>query len=132
MAAKNQQPDKDQTFPKTVRLLVQPDFDNVYRSSFVAADQTLVVKGVPNGTVKTRLGLSVGKKVGNAVVRNRWKRLIREAFRTQKQDIPDGLDLVVRPRKGADCDSSRIFKSLALLANKISRRISKSQSESRS
>jgi ribonuclease P protein component len=49
-----------------------------------------------------RLGLSVSRKVGNAVVRNRWKRLIREAFRLHilTDETIKGLDLVVIPQKG--------------------------------
>ena len=61
----------------------------------------LVVQGCANGLPHTRLGLSVSRRVGNAVLRNRWKRIIREAFRTQRDELPVGLDLVVRPRRGA-------------------------------
>jgi ribonuclease P protein component len=42
----------------------------------------------------TRLGVTVTKKVGNAVVRNRIKRLVREVFRLQRARLPAGLDLV--------------------------------------
>jgi ribonuclease P protein component len=45
----------------------------------------------------TRLGIIASKKVGNAVMRNRAKRLIREAFRKNKAAFPPGLDLVVIP-----------------------------------
>jgi len=118
---------QDNTFPKAVRLLVQPDFDNVYRSNFVAADDTLVIKASANKIGRTRLGLAVSKKVGNAVVRNRWKRRIRESFRQQKDKLPVGMDLVVRPRKGAECDFEKIFQSIVRLTNKIHRRMAKSE-----
>lgn len=52
-------------------------------------------------TGPSRLGLVVSRKVGNAVVRNRVKRIVRECFRELPGFVPDGLDLVVIPRAGA-------------------------------
>jgi ribonuclease P protein component len=49
----------------------------------------------------TRLGVTVSRKVGPAVVRNRLKRLVREAFRLHRHELPAGLDLVVVARHGA-------------------------------
>lgn len=112
----------DQKFPKTVRILKSDEFALVYQGNEFASDDTLVVKGISNGKTVTRLGLSVSKKVGNAVVRNRWKRLIREAFRTQKNELPVGLDVVVRPRKGADCDAKKIHTSLLSLVKRIQKK----------
>src|SRR5690349_17445452 len=85
-------------------LRKQADFDRVYRARVYAADDTLIVNACANGLAHSRLGLSVGVVVGNAVTRNRWKRIIREAFRLSRQQIPVGLDLVVRPQKGAKAD----------------------------
>jgi ribonuclease P protein component len=112
-----------QSFPKSVRLRKSPEFDRVYRSKHYAADGTLVICGARNQSDATRLGLSVSRKVGNAVVRNRWKRLIREAFRKQQVDLPSGLDLVVRPKKGATCDGAAIARSIRKLAIRLDRSI---------
>ena len=111
---------KDETFPKTVRLKKQQDFDRVFGEEHFAADQYLVIRARRNGLEHCRLGLSVGRKVGNAVVRNQWKRTIREAFRKQKADLP-ALDIVVRPRKGSKCEYAGLFDSL----NKLCRRLNK-------
>lgn len=50
---------------------------------------------VRNGTNQTRVGLTVSRKVGNAVNRNRVKRWLREAIRRQGDDLPVGVDFVV-------------------------------------
>lgn len=120
-----------QTFPKSVRLRTSPEFDRVYRSKHYAADGVLVMCGVRNGTNVTRLGLSVSRKVGNAVVRNRWKRQIREAFRKQRADLPLGLDLVVRPKKGATCDGPAIYRSVEKLVARLERSMPVSESKTK-
>lgn len=128
----------DQRFPKAVRLRSSAQFARVYNANIYAADDCLVMQGTKNDLTPgdpltendclTRIGLSVSRKVGNAVVRNKWKRLIREAFRVQKFDFPQGIDLVVRPRKGAEPDFQAIKKSLMGLAERIERKVRKSNS----
>jgi len=111
------------SFPKTLRLRRPAEFDAVYHKKVFAADDVLVINGMANGLSVTRLGLSVGRKVGNAVVRNRWKRRIREAFRQIQHDLPSGIDIVVRPRKGALCDYHAIKKSLDQLTRRIAKKL---------
>ncbi len=113
-------------FPKKVRLRTQYDFDAVYQSKHFAADGVLVIHATRNGTNQTRLGLSVSRKVGNAVVRNHWKRRIRESFRRQLPDLPVGLDIVVRPRKGAEYDFDAISQSLRKLCLRLEKKIPRS------
>lgn len=110
-------------FPKSVRLRTQSEFDAVYYGNAFAADDVLVIKAIRNGTVNTRLGLSVGKKVGNAVVRNHWKRRIREAFRKQLSELPQGLDLVVRPKRGAAYDYHAIHRSIGRLVIRLNKNL---------
>lgn len=113
----------DQRFRRESRLRSQADFDRVFRGKAYAADNVLVVNGIRNGLDRSRLGLSVSRKVGNAVVRNRWKRLIREAFRTQRDKLPVGFDFVVRPRRGARPNFDQVRDALPGLAQRISRSI---------
>lgn len=49
----------------------------------------------------TRLGVTVSSKVGNAVVRNRIRRRVKELFRTRRSEMPAGLDVVVIAKQGA-------------------------------
>lgn len=81
------------------RLNRPADFRRAFDRKRSVADAWLVVYGVENGLDHARLGISVGrKKVRRAVDRNRFKRLVREAFRLNKAAIPPGVDLVVVPR----------------------------------
>jgi ribonuclease P protein component len=109
-------------FPARFRLKDGRDFAAVYQARTTAGDGCLLVYGRPNDAGHARLGLSVSRKVGKAVVRNRWKRLIREAFRTSPAQVPAGLDLVVIPRAAEPPPLEAIRESLVKLSNDVRRR----------
>lgn len=118
----------DQTFPKYLRVVKGDHFSQVLRGGGCAADGTLVLFALPregqNGeTLATRLGVTIPKKTGNAVVRNQWKRVIREAFRIQKDRMPVGYDLIVRPKKDAVLDGKSIRNGLPKLASRAVKRL---------
>jgi len=108
------------SFAREHRLRRPRDFERVFRAEF-AADRVLVVHACRNGLEVSRLGVSVSRRIGNAVERNRWKRRFREAFRVQRHQLPSGLDIVVRPRKGAQLDYGAIAHSLRRLVARIDR-----------
>ena len=83
------------TFPKSHRLHGPPAFAAVYDGRVRETRGPLTIYALPNVLSHCRLGLSVSRKVGTAVRRNRIKRLLREAFRLMQHDLPRGYDLIV-------------------------------------
>ena len=82
------------------RLRKTRQFEPVYRARNVLVGQYVVIYVLPNEGEHSRLGVSVSRKVGNAVCRNRIKRIFREAFRLSKNEMPGGLDIIMIPRRG--------------------------------
>jgi ribonuclease P protein component len=106
-----------------MRLNRQADFDRAHQSQVYAADEILVIRATRNELARTRMGVSVSRKVGNAVLRNRWKRLVREAFRLEYASLPSSLDLVIRPRRGAAPEATAIRHSLKQLVPRLAQRL---------
>lgn len=75
------------------------DFLTMYKKGRFTASKYLVIYVKPNGKAYNRLGITAGKKIGNAVCRNRAKRLIRQAYRESEIDLPIGIDIVIVARK---------------------------------
>ena len=84
----------------TKSLKLNKDFRRAYASSSFAGGYT-VVYARKNKYPFNRLGLTAGKSVGKAVVRNRLKRLMRESYSLMEDDIKKGYDLVIVARSRA-------------------------------
>lgn len=71
----------------------------LYKKGRYSASKYTVIYVRPNGKSFNRLGITAGKKIGNAVCRNRAKRLIRLAYRESEINLPIGMDIVIVARQ---------------------------------
>jgi ribonuclease P protein component len=85
-------------FSKKNKMRKRCEFLRVQRQGQRLIGRMIGIERASSTSPETRLGLTASKKFGNAVERNRFKRLVREAFRTIRSDLPNGLDLNVFPR----------------------------------
>jgi ribonuclease P protein component len=89
------------SFPKGARIRRRSEFLNLSRKGKRINAPNFLIITRPNSRGETRLGITVSGKVGNAVVRNRVKRLIRECFRQYRNRIMPSKDVLIIARKGA-------------------------------
>jgi ribonuclease P protein component len=111
------------------RLSRSGDFDRVFRQGRSHAARELVLYVFPRDSQDPpRLGLSVSRKVGGAVERNRVKRMLREAFSEEGSRLPAGTDavLVARPDAGALVEREGLPGVTAILRDLVTRALPES------
>ena len=99
------------------RLTRSSDFARVHGEGKSWANSLLVMRTIPSGRERNRVGFSVSKRVGNAVVRNRVKRVLREAVRSKAWQT--GWDVVFIARAGAATSS---FQEIAEAVGDLAQR----------
>ncbi len=109
-------------FTKAERLTLKKEFERVFREGKIFKNDKVVLYIIPSDLHNSRLGLVVSKKIGNAVRRNRAKRLLREAYRLNKHLLTRHVDIVAIPRHpfSSDLKLSDVeggFKKLLLQIN---------------
>src|SRR5207247_10028052 len=113
------------TFRKQDRLRSPVEFKRVYDRKCSVSNQWLIVYACPNELGRSRLGLSRSRKIGNAVARNRFKRLYREAFRLSRAELPVGFDLIVIPRSSREPALADVRHALSDLVPAVVRRLTR-------
>lgn len=111
-----------QSFGKTQRLRSRADFDAVYEARCRQSSGPLLLFALGRRGKPSRFGVSVSKRVGNAVRRNRVKRLLREAYRLQQYELPQGFDWLMVVRPHGDLPLAFYIKTLRELAQSVAKR----------
>lgn len=88
----------DLSFPKHARLLRRDEYRRVYDEGRRRSAPLCTAFFLSNGLPQTRLGITVPRAIGNACVRNRIRRRLREVFRLHRATIAGGWDVVLNPR----------------------------------
>jgi ribonuclease P protein component len=112
-------------FPAQFRLRTSAEFDEVYDRRCSASDAVLLVYVRENHLTHPRIGVSVSRKVGGAVQRNRWKRLLREAFRLSRAEFPCDIDMIAIPRAGAEPGLQSVKASLVRLVARAAEKLAR-------
>ena len=121
---------EDERLRKVERLRQRAQFLRAQRVGKRRSSQRLVVYAAPNGLTWSRLGVTVSKKVGKAPRRVRWKRLIREVFRRNKDTFSPGYDFVVIVKKQQlPTDRDDVFEEIEPHVRKVVEQIEKARSK---
>ena len=86
-------------FPKTNRILKRGLYRRVYDEGRKFQARYFTAFVLPNSGPQPRIGITVTRKIGNSVQRNRARRLVREVFRKNKWLVPSGVDIVINVKK---------------------------------
>ena len=113
------------TFRPHEHLRKPSEFQHVYDRRRSVSDGWLIVYACENGRPHLRLGLSVSRKFGGAVRRNKLRRLYREAFRLTRSELPTGMDLILIPRSPEVPPLEELQRSLAKLVPQAARKLAR-------
>lgn len=95
------------SFEPSFRLRKSSQFQFLSKNSNTFHGKVLFIVWKANGLAHARLGITVTKKFGDAIVRNRFKRLVRECFRLSGKKLTTGIDIHVRSKTGSNTKSKR-------------------------
>jgi ribonuclease P protein component len=112
------------TFSKERRILKRSDFIRLSQKNQKVQNQHFVALFQKSDTGRTRLGITVTKRVGNAVARNQLKRYVREFFRQHSHTVQRGIDInILVKTKTSGIPSKEAYRSLQSIFCKIRERL---------
>lgn len=110
-------------FSKADRILIRPDFLQLSKFGNKLQNRHFIAVFKTGSFDRSRIGITVSKRVGGAVTRNRLKRLVREYFRLNKHSFTGYLDInIIAKKEAAELLSKEIFVSLQDIFDQIARR----------
>lgn len=114
--------EREARFPKCMRLQKRSEFLLVQRSGKKFHSRGFIGLAMQQSCERSRIGITTSKRLGNAVMRNRVRRLVREVFRRGLMTLPNGIDVVViaKPR-ATSMTYGAIASDLGVLGRRITR-----------
>lgn len=101
----------------TIKIKENKDFVNLYKRGKFVAGKAITIYYRKNRFGKTRMGITTGKKIGNAVTRSRCRRIIRAAYRENEEMFPKGYDYIIVARPGCgECKSTQLSSFMKMKA----------------
>jgi ribonuclease P protein component len=110
-------------FQPSYRLRKPADYERVFQRRCSVRGELLLIYCCENALEQTRLGRIVAKRGITAVERNKLRRWISEAFRQVKNDLPQGIDIIVKPLQVKRLNFHAISEELPLLVSKLADRL---------
>lgn len=107
-----------QGLPQGARLKKSPEFKRAGEAAHKEVGRFFVVLGSYTGHSAPRLGLAVGRKAGNAVQRNRIKRITREAFRLRLRDLPAWDFVIIARGDAGQASSASLYRDIRRLLDR--------------